>query len=131
MSSVSSPAPQSRRRSRSSLAIAAYDSDDAAKVSELVRETASSDTLHRQLLTLYQSVAAEYAAGVCGASWQDESRAAAAFLRSFAEASRPSESNLNLIAQAVHRILRAPVVGPALTGMARWLVNRGKDDRWL
>ncbi len=112
-----------------SQAIVAYDSDDAATVSKLIRETASSDTLHRQLLALYQAVAEEYAGGAGRASWPEESRAAAAFLRSFAEASRPSESNLNLVAQAVHRILRAPVLGPALTGMARWVVNRGKDER--
>jgi len=108
-------------------AIEAYDSDDAAKVSALIRDRASSETLHRQLLALYQSVAEEHAAGAGQASWEDEGRAAAAFLRSFVEAGRPSESNLNLVVQALHRILRAPVVGPALTGVARWVVNRGRD----
>lgn len=107
-------------------AIAAYDPADAAKVSQFIRETASADDLHQQTFTLLETVVAEHAAKSPSA-WEDESRAAAAYLRFVTEAMRPSESNLNLMAQAAHRILRTPFIGPPLTRIARWMVNRGKE----
>lgn len=108
-------------------AIALYDPDDAAKVTKLIRGTSTSEIAHQQLLTLYESVIEEHPSMAGTAAWQAESRAAAAFLLELTEASRPSESNLNLVAQAAHRILRMPVVGRTLAGAARWVVNRGKD----
>ncbi len=110
-----------------SAAIAAYDPHDAANVSKIIRDTASADDLHQQTLTLCESVVEEYTSSTSDRSWQEESRAAATYLRFVAEAMRPSESNLNLIAQAAHRILRTPVVGPPLARVARWIVNRGRD----
>lgn len=107
-------------------ALAAYDADDAARVAALIRERASADVLHEQLLALYERVIDEFAR-TPRASHEDESRAAAKFLRDFVESTRPSESNLNLVAQATHRILRAPFVGRTLTRVARWVVERGKD----
>jgi hypothetical protein len=107
-------------------AVAAYDANDAARVSAVIRETASADVLHEQLLALYERAIDDYAHAPCP-SHEDESRAAAKFLRDFVEATQPSESNLNLVAQATHRILRAPVVGRALTRVARWIIERGKD----
>ncbi len=106
-------------------AIAAYDPDDATKVSEHIRTHASAETLHQQLLALYHSAIEEHAAAG-PPSWEEESRAAAKFLRDLSEASRPSESDLNLVVQATHRVLRAPLIGPALTRVARWIVERGK-----
>jgi hypothetical protein len=110
-----------------SAAIAAYDARDAANVSRIIRDTASSDSLYEQTLDLCESVIRDFANRTRAASWPDESRAAAAYLRCVTEAMRPSESNLNLIAQAAHRILRAPFVGRPLTRVARWIVNRGRN----
>lgn len=109
-----------------SSAIAAYDAGDAARVSHFIRENASAADLHEQLLALHEAILAEFRAG--GATeWQEESRAAAAYLRLATDAVRPAEANLNLIAQATHRVLRTPFIGPPLTRIARWMVNRGKE----
>lgn len=107
-------------------AIAAYDANDAANVSRFIRTTASAAELHERLLALYELVLKEFRESP-RASWQNESRAAANYLRTVTDAMRPSESNLNLIAQATHRILRTPLIGPPLTRIARWMVNRGKE----
>ena len=101
--------------------IDSYDAEDAARVSELIRTTAASDALHEQLLSLYERIIAEPVAS----DWQEESRAAAAFLRRMNGGAGASE-NLNLVVQATHRLLNAPVIGPALTRTARWLVRRGR-----
>jgi len=100
--------------------IGLYDAADAARVSEIIRETASTDALHAQLLALYESAIAQ---GFTR-DWEAESRAAAAFLRQ--QHHKGDEARLNLVVQATHRLLDAPVIGPALTRGARWLVRRGR-----
>jgi len=104
--------------------IAAYDPIDAANVSTLIRATASSDALHEQLLALYERAIEEHAAAPAG--WQDESRAAAAFLGRMMHGQAAAESKFNLVIQATHRILDAPVIGRALTRTAKWLVRKGR-----
>ena len=105
--------------------IAGYDPVDAAKVSATIRETASSDVLQPQLLALYEDCISEFARRP-RAGWAEESRAAAAFLRQIT-AARAGVASLNLMAQATHRALQAPVIGPVLTRVARWMVDRGKS----
>lgn len=106
--------------------IAAYDAADAARVAALIRETASTAALHERLLALYETVIAEFEAGAGKASWEEESRAAAQYLRYAHTATKSSLSNLNVVVQAAHRVMSAPVVGPALTRVSRWLTRRGR-----
>jgi len=56
--------------------------------------------------------------------FEAEGRAAAAFLRNMNR--NGDEAKLNLVVQATHRLLDAPLIGPALTRGARWLVRRGR-----
>lgn len=104
--------------------IESYDAADAAKVSEIIRSTASSDLLHEQLLELYEAMIGQEIAR----DWEAESRAAAAFLQRSSAGDR-HEANLSLVVQATHRLLDAPVIGRALTHGARWLVRRRKPQR--
>jgi len=106
--------------------IAAYDASDATAVAATIRATATADTLHEQLLQLYESVLEEHRRKE-PEGWEAESHAAASFLRLLASERRPADANLNLVVQAAHRVLRAPIVGPTLTRVARWIVNRGKE----
>jgi len=100
--------------------IRAYDAADASRVAATIRATASSDAMHEQLVALYESVIAEGFTRDAEA----EGRAAAAFLRNMTRSG--DEAKLNLVVQATHRLLNAPLIGPALTRGARWLVRRGR-----
>jgi Glycosyltransferase Family 4 len=102
--------------------IESYDAADAAKVSEIIRRTAPADVLHEQLLALYETVIAQD----LPRDWEAESRAAAAFLQRAARGGG-DDVKLNLVVQATHRLLDAPVIGRALTRGARWLVGRGRS----
>lgn len=104
--------------------IAAYDPVDAAVVSAMIRETASTDDAHAQYFSTYEEVLAEDAGRV--PDREAEGRAAAAFLQTLSRSQRESTANTNLIVQATHRILRAPVIGPATARIARWLLKRGR-----
>lgn len=67
--------------------VARYDAADAAEVSRRVRETAGLDALVDEIVELYREVVAEHAArGVADA--HEEGRAAAAYVRSLALASK-------------------------------------------
>ncbi|PYQ28145.1 MAG: hypothetical protein DMF56_17045 [Acidobacteria bacterium] len=98
----------------------AYDPDDATRVASTIRATASADALHAQLVALYETVIAQ---GFTR-DLEAEGRAAAAFLRGMPRGG--DEAKLNLVVQATHRLLDAPLIGPALTRGARWLVRRGR-----
>jgi len=101
--------------------IESYDAADATKASELIRETASTDLLHQQLLELYERVIAQEFTR----DWDAESRAAAAFLRRVSTGGG-QEANLNLVVQATHHLLDTPLIGRFLTRSAQWLVGRGR-----
>jgi len=108
-----------------SAAIAAYDPVDAARVSQQIRGSASSEFLHQGLLSLYESVITEHASRRGRTDWREESRAAAAYLHRV-NASRPGDAGLNLVVRAAHRLLRTPLLGRALTRVARWIVDAGR-----
>jgi glycosyl transferase family 4 len=100
--------------------IRAYDATDAMRVTSMIRATASADAMHEQLVALYEDVLAQkFTRDV-----EAEGRAAAAFLRNMNRGG--DEAKLNLVVQATHRLLDAPLIGPALTRGARWLVRRGR-----
>jgi hypothetical protein len=111
-----------------SRAIAAYDPVDAARVSERIRATAASHASHEQYLALYEQVIREHAAIGRPADFRAESRAAAAFLQRMTADGRASGSDVNRVAQATHRVLQLPLVGPALSRLARWAVDRGRVE---
>lgn len=104
--------------------LAAYDPADARRVSGLIRDTASSQALHEALFALYEDVIAENTAKPT--EWAEESKAAAAFIARMLEASRRNESKINLLLQAAHRVLGAPVIGSAVTRVARWVIGKGR-----
>jgi glycosyltransferase involved in cell wall biosynthesis len=104
--------------------LAAYDPLDARRVSDLIRETASADDLFRSLLALYE----EAIAAKRPAEWDEESRAAAAFIAHMHDATRRDQSRLTLALQAVDRLLRLPLVGAAATRVARWVVGPGRKN---
>ena len=108
--------------------IAAYDAADAAVVSETIRRTAASDDLHARIAELCEQLIAEQARTPIDRD--AEGRAAAAFLRLVTASDTEHASRLNLVVQATHRVLQAPVVGPVLTRAARWLVRRGRKGAW-
>ena len=104
--------------------LAAYDAADARRVSDLIRTTASSGGLHQSLFALYEEAIAENAASPT--EWAEESRAAAAFIARMLESSRRNEAKVNLLLQAAHRVLGAPVIGSAAARVARWVVGKGR-----
>lgn len=67
--------------------VARYDAADAAEVSRRIRETAGVDSLVEEIIELYREVVAEHAAGAPPGALE-ESRAAAAYVRSLALASK-------------------------------------------
>jgi len=108
--------------------IAAYDAADAAVVSDTIRRTAASDDLHARIAELCEELIVEQARTPIDR--EAEGRAAAAFLRLVTASDSEQTSRLNLVVQATHRVLQAPVVGPVLTRAARWLVRRGRKGAW-
>ena len=104
--------------------LAKYDAADARRVSDLIRETASADALHQSLFALYEEAIAEPAS----ADWAEESRAAAAFITRMLANNRREEAKMNLVVQAAHRILGAPVIGGAATRVAGWVVGEGRKN---
>jgi hypothetical protein len=101
--------------------LALFDADDARRVSDRIRETASSDALHESLLSLYESVIDEHAGA--NSDWLAESRAASAFLHDLAIRERRREGRMWMLANAAQRVLQMPVVGPAATRLLRWLTS--------
>ena len=104
--------------------LARYDPQDARAVSDRIRETASSESLHESLLAVYQTVIDEYARSGRKDDWPAESRAASAFLVDLARAERQRELDAWFLAKASHRVLRMPVVGPVTRRALRWLMRR-------
>lgn len=105
--------------------IASYDPSDAAVVADLIRRTAASDDLHGRILALYEQVIEDHARQT--PDRDGEGRAAAAFLQQMAQAESEQSSRLNGVVQATNRILSTPVIGPAMSRVARWLVQRGRN----
>jgi hypothetical protein len=103
--------------------LALYDAGDARRVSDRIRETASSDALHESLLSLYESVIDEHARGGLNGDWLAESRAASAFLHALATRERRREGRMWTMANAAQRVLQMPVVGPMSTRLLRWLAR--------
>jgi len=101
--------------------LALYDPGDARRVSDRIRETASSDALHESLLSLYESVVDEHARNGSNGDWLAESRAASAFLHTLAIRERRQEGGMWMLAKATQRVLQMPVVGPVGTRLLRWL----------
>ncbi|MEO8383374.1 MAG: glycosyltransferase [Acidobacteriota bacterium] len=108
--------------------IAAYDPADAAVVSERIRRTAASDDLHARILELCEEVVALQAQAPIDRD--QEARAAARFLRELTRAEGEQYARLNVVVQATHRVLRTPVIGPALSRIARRLVAGGRKRVW-
>lgn len=104
--------------------IARYDPDDARRVSDRIREVASADGLHESLLAIYESVIEEHAHDAARAGWDEESRDAALFLRTVTVSQRAESTGHPIMFRAAQRILTTPLVGPALTRAARWLLRR-------
>lgn len=104
--------------------IASYDPVDAGVVTENIRRTAGADEQHQRIFELCESVVVAHAAEEHDRD--AEGRAAAAFLRLLAAGDHDQGQRLNLVVQATQRMLSAPLVGPALTRVARWLVQRGR-----
>jgi hypothetical protein len=101
--------------------IAKYDPADAREVSDHIRATASSDSLHEALFTQYETVIAEHAGRPV--EWIAESRAAATFLHRMTEHERNHQGRLDRAARAGYRLLRIPLLGPIARRAARWLVR--------
>ncbi|SRR5258708_35881498 len=99
--------------------IARYDAMDARAISDHIRATASSDSLHETLFAHYEAVIAEHAARP--PDWIAESRATAAFLRRLSERERNRQGKIDRVAHAVHRLLQVPLIGPVARRAARWL----------
>jgi Glycosyltransferase Family 4 len=104
--------------------LARYDPADARQVSDRLRETAPSDVLHESLLAMYESVIAEHARSGVKSDWLAESRAASAFLHDLARKDRQREREAGTLAQASHRVLQMPVIGPVSRRLLRWLIRR-------
>lgn len=105
-------------------AIASYDPVDAARVAEFIRGSASLIPLQQQIVELCAAVVQEFAT-MPRPSREEEGRAAAVFLQAQGKALLAPMAQVNLLIQAAHRVMQAPVVGPMLARGARWLVNRG------
>lgn len=102
--------------------IGRYDPDSARRVSERIRETASSDSLHASLFALYEEAIAEQAAAPPRA--EEEQRALALYLAGLGRARASADAERALISVAGQRLLAAPVAGPLLRRIARLLGRR-------
>ncbi len=102
--------------------LARYDPLDARAVSERIRATASSDSMHAALFAIYEEVIAEQAAAP--ADPLAEGRAAAALLHEIAAAQWRTEVHLGTLAKASQRVIQMPLVGPVTARALRWLTRR-------
>lgn len=104
--------------------IARYDAADAAEVSRRVRELSGSDQTFDRLVALYQEVIAEHLAGP-RAGAEEESRAAAAFIRWMSTHSheRLSELNNSTAIRLKQRLVAVPLIGRVAHSLARRLAG--------
>jgi hypothetical protein len=102
--------------------IGRYDPDDARRVSDRIRATASSDLLHESLFALYGQVLEEHAAA--RPSGAEERRALAVYLAGIGRERAAADAERSLISAAGQRILAAPFAGPILRRLARALGRR-------
>jgi hypothetical protein len=103
--------------------LARYDADDARKVSDRIRETATSDALHESLLSLYENVIEEHARTGPNSDWREESAAVSAFLHALSIRERRREGRMWMLANATQRVLQIPLIGPAASRLLRWLTS--------
>jgi hypothetical protein len=99
--------------------IARYDPDDAARVSQQVREFGGQESLLDQLLGIYGEVLEESPAIDAAA----EGRAAAAYLQGLS----PKLHDRELLQMAFKQLIRLPVAGRLIRGRA----NREASTHWL
>ena len=99
--------------------IARYDPDDAARVSQQVREFGGQESLLDQLLGIYGEVLEESPAIDAAA----EGRAAAAYLQALS----PKLHDRELLQMAFKQLIRLPVAGRLIRGRA----NREASTHWL